>query len=75
MAASSNVPQLQVTEADANRLADEWEAQVTRLIENNDRVAWDNAQRELYDGLVSSGFHLCITHSSFLFAVTRYSGA
>ena len=75
MASSSNVPQLQVTEAAANRLADEWEAQVTRLIQQNDRVVWENAQRELYDGLVSSYHPPSITHSLFLFVVTRYSGA
>jgi hypothetical protein len=36
-------------------MASQWETQVTRLIEQGDRVAWDNAQRGLYEDLVSSG--------------------
>ena len=74
MASSSNVSRPHMSEAAANQMADEWETQVTRLIEQNDRVAWNNAQRELYEGLVSSFCHLSITHSLLSFAVTRYTG-
>jgi len=53
MASTSNVPQTQVPQATAKKLADDWEEKVTRLIEEGDKDTWANAQRGLYDELVS----------------------
>lgn len=57
MAAISNLPQSKMSRADASKMADEWEMQLTRLINDGDRVAWDAAQPQLYKDLVSSSYY------------------
>ena len=53
MASTSKTPKPQVSEEAAHKMADEWEAEVTRLIAEQNDEAWNNAQPALYDALVS----------------------
>ena len=58
MASSSNVAGTQVSQAAAKKMIEEWEANVCRLILNNDKGAWKKAQYGLFEELVSSR-HSC----------------
>ena len=60
MASTSNTPHSEFSQADASKMADRWEAQLTRLIKDGDRVAWDAAQPQLYKDLVSSKYYYSV---------------
>jgi len=55
MASTSNVPRTQVPRSIADKMADDWEKKMTCFIEEDNREGWADAQRGLYEELVSLG--------------------
>ena len=46
-----------LSERDAQRMADDWEALIRRLVNNDDQEAFKNDQCVLYEKLVSPSFN------------------
>ncbi len=72
MASSSTNPAPGLSKAAASKIADEWEAEVKRLIEHQDRDAWNDAQNALYEGLVSFQFSTTLAALTVWFIVSCF---
>ena len=60
MPATSKNATTQLTEAEANKMADNWEILATRLLKADNAEGWKEEQESLYGGLVSHLLHFML---------------